>query len=353
MTVSPTELLDLTATLRRALDSDADRFQPDTDWRAHWPGLAGLGVTALCVPEEHGGFGSEVAAALVTARELGYVLHGSPYAAVTAAAYALSRWLPADRREVLDEVCTGAHVPSLALLETDASVAEQDGKPRVEGVTRLVAGAAEADSVLLLPSHGDTMYFIPRAGFDVRDAAPPFDVSRLVGDVVFASAEAVPVVAEPGGRRFVELLHGLLLSGDSLGGLDRMLGRTVGHARDRVAFGKPIGAFQAVQHRLVDHTLRLRGWSLLAAEAAERLSADGATEPAARQALAAEAAVARGAVPMLHDLLQLTGGSGFTWEYGLHHYERRAHLNARLSRSPRRALAALADAEDRAAATAA
>jgi alkylation response protein AidB-like acyl-CoA dehydrogenase len=155
----------------------------------------------------------------------------------------------------------------------------------------------------------------------------------------------VPVAADPGGSTRVELLYGLLLAGDTLGGLSRTLDRTVAYARDRTAFGKPIGAFQAVQHRLVDHTLRLRGMTLLAAEAAALLAEDAAVGTASRRVLVTEAAVASGSVAMLHDLLQLTGAIGFTWEYGLHYYERRAHLNARLGRNPRRALSALARLE--------
>jgi alkylation response protein AidB-like acyl-CoA dehydrogenase len=83
--------------------------------------------------------------------------------------------------------------------------------------------------------------------------------------------------------------------------------------------------------------------SLLAEEAAARL-AEGRAD-ADRRVLVAEASVAAGAVAMLHDLLQLTGAIGFTWEYGQHLYERRAHLDARLGRNPRRALRLLAQHE--------
>jgi alkylation response protein AidB-like acyl-CoA dehydrogenase len=122
-----------------------------------------------------------------------------------------------------------------------------------------------------------------------------------------------------------------------------MHARTTAYARERRAFGNVIGGFQAVQHRLVDHAVRIRGLSLLADDAAERLAA-GARD-ADRQVFLAGAGVARHSVTILHDLLQLTGAIGFTWEYGLHLYERRAHLDARLGRDPRRALTALAARE--------
>jgi alkylation response protein AidB-like acyl-CoA dehydrogenase len=168
-------------------------------------------------------------------------------------------------------------------------------------------------------------------------------VSRSCADVSFDDAPARVVDVPDGTLAAAVQLHGLLLAGDALGGLEVMHARTTAYARERRAFGGVIGGFQAVQHRLVDHAVRIRGLSLLADDAAAGL-ASGAPD-AARQALLAEAGVARHAVPVLHDLLQLTGAIGFTWEYGLHLYERRAHLDARLGRNPRRALVALAARE--------
>ncbi|MBL7501092.1 acyl-CoA dehydrogenase family protein [Frankia nepalensis] len=343
MTTTRADLLELAATLRRALGTDAGAqpTEPGQDWRAGWPALAQLGIAALCVTEECDGFGAEVAAALVVSRELGAALHPGPYAALTAASYALSRWLDEDHRAgPLAGLVDGTHVPTLAFLDADA-VTEGDGPTvLVSGRARLVAGAADADSFVLLAADGDRMLFVPKAATCATIHAHSFDVTRSCADVAFSGAAARPLAAPPDGSARVELLHGLLLAGDALGGLERTLGRTVDYAGQRTAFGRPLGGFQAVQHRLVDHTVRLRGLSLLADEAANRLT-DGA-EGADRHALAATASVAESAVPMLHDLLQLTGAIGFTWEYGLHLYERRAHLDARLSRDPRRALRSLA-----------
>ena len=83
--------------------------------------------------------------------------------------------------------------------------------------------------------------------------------------------------------------------------------------------------------------------SLLVGAAARALATD---DPDAHRAvLLAEASVSDGTTHVLHDLLQLTGAIGFTWEYGLHFYERRAHHDARLATNPRRARHALADHE--------
>jgi len=342
MTTTRDDLLAMAATLRKALDTPAAFPQ----WRAQWPALAELGIAGFCVPEDCEGFGAEVPAALMAARELGAALHGSPYPALVAASYALTRWRgDGQRQPVAAEISSGTHVPTLAFLGPGAVVAPPDGGviPLVHGRAHLVAGAVSADSFLALPPGGDTLLLILRDETCTVARVHEFDVTRDIGDVDFGGATAVPLKAPPGGRARVERLHGLLLAGDTLGGLSRMLDRTVGYAAQREAFGKAIGGYQAVQHRLVDHTIALRGMSLLADEAATQLAAEA--PGADRAALLAAASVTAGALPLLHDLVQLTGAIGFTWEYGLHLHERRAHLDARLGRGPRQARRLLAEGE--------
>jgi alkylation response protein AidB-like acyl-CoA dehydrogenase len=343
MTTTRDDLLAMAAALRKALGAGVEGgAAPDPGWRARWPVLAGLGLAGLCAAPDRGGFGAEVPAALVAARELGAALDGSPYPAMVAASYALTRWLaPELGEEIADAVISGAHVPTLACLDSAATVAEHSGGLRVTGRAHVVAAPAAADSFLVLPSGGDALLFIRRDETCTVTGGRELDVTREVGEVAFDGAPAVPLAVPPGGRPLVERLHGLLLAGDTLGGASRMLDRTVAYAAGRMAFGKAIGGQQAVQHRLVDHTIRLRGMSLLADEAATGL-ARGA-EGAGRAVALAEASVAGGGLTLLHDLVQLTGAIGFTWEYGLHLYERRAHVNARLGRNPRRARRLLAE----------
>ena len=96
-----------------------------------------------------------------------------------------------------------------------------------------------------------------------------------------------------------------------------MLDRTVAYAGQRIAFGKPIGGFQAVQHRLADHAVRARGMALLVAEAAALARPPDPTTPIPLRGDGVGERQRGTPVRILHDLLQLTGGIGFTWEYGL------------------------------------
>ena len=338
MTTSAAELAELRGALRRALGSAPDAVPaPDPEWRARWPLLAELGVLAFCVPEERGGFGNEVEAALVASRELGAALHGSPYAAAVAATAALAR---SPDPGIVEAVLAGEHLPVLAFLDPGSEAVDTVGGLRLHGHARLVAGADECDSFVLTARDRNGFLLVTRGDGEAIESVPTFDVTRSCVDVVFRDAPARRVDVTSETHAMIESLHGLLLAGDALGALEVAHARTTAYARDRKAFGKAIGGFQAVQHRLVDHAVRIRGLSLLADAAAEAL-APGAPD-ADRQVLLAEAGVARHAVAILHDLVQLTGAIGFTWEYGLHYSERRAHLDARLGRNPRRALLALA-----------
>ncbi len=347
MTASREELAELEHALEGALGLRSVEEAPsfDADWRKRWPSLAEMGVSAFCVPEELGGFGMEAAAAFVASRVLGAGLHGSPYPAIVAAAFALSRGLdPAERKNVCGAIVSGNCVPTLALLDPSARVTEDAGALRVDGCARLVLGAEDSDSFLVLPAAGShAMLFVAdREGCALMDSHS-FDVTRSAADVVFDAAHATPVEGGYAARSRTERLFGLLVAGDALGGSERMLERTRLYALERHAFGRPLGGFQAVQHRLVDHTLKLRGMTLLATRAADAMTRQEGD--AVREVLLAEAAVSSGTLHILHDLLQLTGAIGFTWEHGLHFYERRAHLDMRLGRNPRAALRLLADIE--------
>jgi alkylation response protein AidB-like acyl-CoA dehydrogenase len=161
------------------------------------------------------------------------------------------------------------------------------------------------------PGADGFVLYTERSSWSVDSSHPTFDVSRTCGDVAVDPAA---------GRRFegsgvARELHRLLLAADAVGGVQRMLDRTVMYAGERIAFGKPIGGFQAVQHRLADHAVHTRGMALLVTEAAHLLAAGETAAP--RMVALAEVSVSSNAGRILYDLVQLTGAIGFTWEYGL------------------------------------
>ncbi|MCK9923760.1 acyl-CoA dehydrogenase family protein [Frankia sp. AgPm24] len=342
----------------------------DPSWRDGWPELADIGLPGLCVPEDRGGVGLRVDAAAACATECGAALHGGPLAGLTASAHVLAR---SNGDPVVDELLEGILVgericafgrlaPADQSSPTGQHSTDNGARGAVGGedvrLARRVDGAPQADALLLLdPTRQCAVLLTEPDTWQLTTGPDGFDVSRGCADV------AVRADTLATGRRLTDLgqavdLYELLLAADALGSVRRMLERTVAYAATRHTFGRPIGATQAVQHRLADHAVRARGMNLVVTEAVRRLGTDashdtdatggtpgtsgtsGAGERSRWVALAG-ASVSSGAPHLLHDLVQLTGGIGFTWEYGLHLHERRVHQDARLAANPRAALRSL------------
>lgn len=298
---------------------------PDLAWRDRWPALAELGVTGLCVPEDRGGAGFQVEVAAGIAAELGAGLSGAPFASTVAAAHVLAR----EESDLLAGILSGERLAGYARLD-----------PATDAAAR-VDGAADVDVLVLEdPDTGELLLFDDPSSWSVTGPAPQgFDVSRTCADLDVDATRARRLSSDPTARH----LFSLLVAADVVGVVERSFDTTVRYAAQREAFGRPIGGFQAVQHTLSDHVLRLRSMALLVRDAARALGADA--PDAQRRVTLAAASTSAGATPLLHELLQLTGGIGFTWEYGLHAFERRAHQDAVLLGGPRAARDALARLE--------
>lgn len=296
---------------------------PDPAWRKSWRQLCDIGIVGVCVAQDQGGFGMRADAAVGVAAELGAALHGSPYAGLVAAAHALGA--TGQHAELLEALLSGERICGFGYLGREGQIA------------RLVDGATEADALLLASADG--LVLVEKWRPEARHA---FDVSRHCADVRIEEPGVRISSAASSGQ-----LHRLLLAADAVGCVGRMLDRTVDYAKTRETFGKAIGGYQAVQHRLVDHGMRARGMSLAVEEAARALSDNGSDNGSDTDRLIAlaELSVSSVATHIVHDLVQLTGGIGFTWEYGLHFYDRRVHHDARLARNPRAAVRTVAGLE--------
>jgi alkylation response protein AidB-like acyl-CoA dehydrogenase len=302
--------------------------QPAADlaWRAGWQAAAALGVTGFCVPESRGGFGLHIPAAAATAQEFGRALHGGPFAGMTASAHALGGADAPEAAEALAGLLSGTTVVVF-------------GSCGADGVARLVDGAGHADALVISDRTAERLVLFLDSSSWQPEEHLAFDVSRAAADLTIDMARGIDL----GPAGLARDIYELLLAADTVGGIERMLERTVDYARERQAFGRPIGGFQAVQHRLADHAVHARGMALIVNEAARLLAAGD--DDATRMVAVAQLSVAQGATHLLHDLVQLTGGIGFTWEHGLHLFERRAHQNARLVGNPRAAASRLAQLE--------
>jgi alkylation response protein AidB-like acyl-CoA dehydrogenase len=312
---------------------------------AHDPALlaeAGeLGWFALFVPEEHGGgtvSGSSLRDAVIVAEERGRFVQPGPFVASNVVAFALARDGSAEQQAAhLPDLATGARTASWAFTGRDGvpevgavqATATGDGYT-LRGVAGLVPEGATADLFLVSAAEADgvTQLLVDAStpGVSVT-ALEGLDLTRRFADVRYddVTVPASAVVGAPGGAQGsvdaqLDVAVALTLA-ESVGAMQRLTEITVDYAKARIAFGRPIGSFQALKHILADVSF----WAELStagANAAAEAVAD-ARPTASEIASIAKAYAGDAGTELAQMCLQVHGGIGFTWEHDLHLYLRR------------------------------
>jgi acyl-CoA dehydrogenase len=298
-----------------------------------------LGLSGLIVPEEYGGAGAGFAELAVALEETGAALLPGPFLATVFATIALTR---VPDKELLTGIAEGRVVATLAQPPADSDVtASSGGGVTVRGTLANVLGGMEAD-VLVVPAltgDGVVMTAVDLTAPGVtRTALETLDLTRGQAQVTLDGAPARVIgPAAPGvGDRLA-----VALAAEQLGVLRAALDAIVAYAKIRVAFGRYIGSYQGVKHKLADMHCKLEQ-----AESIVRFAAWAADEspdelPAA--AALAQAYVGRACFEVARDHLLLYGGIGYTWEHDAHLFYKRAKADEVLLGPPRIHRARLAD----------
>jgi alkylation response protein AidB-like acyl-CoA dehydrogenase len=260
---------------------------------AVWRRLADLGVTALAVPEKQGGLGASPLDLVVACEELGHHAVPGPVAESLAAGPvllgALAEAGPASCGEWLAGLAAGDLIVTLA------------APPRVP-----FAACAEAAGLLLRAEDG--VVHVASAGATLRSVDPSRSLAEARSGAILADGAAGAVA------RALDF-GALACSAQLLGSGRALLEASVRHASVRVQFGRPVGAFQAVKHRLADVAIGLEFAGPLL-EAAGTALAPG--EPTAgRDVSAAKVACANAAYRAARAALQVHGAIGYTAEHEL------------------------------------
>ena len=276
-----------------------------------------LGLTGIGIAPERGGAGGDFVDAAVVIEEAGRTLLPAPVTTSLVAAAVLDR--ATDAAGVTAAVAAGESVAVLG----DAEALVADGA-QLTGVVDHVLDGDVADVLLLATA--DALWLVERsgAGVDVRRQVT-LDATRRQASVRLDAAPATKIGDADDARLAVDLLR-VALSVEAVGAARRCLDVTVTHLKTREQFGRPIGSFQALQHRAADLVVALESavstayyaaWA--AAEAVqERGSAELAVVAPLAKAVCAEAAWRVAA-----ETIQLHGGIGFTWEHDAHRYFKR------------------------------
>ena len=256
-----------------------------------------VGAAALVVPEELGGAGGDLADAAVVIEELGKALVPTPLLGTTLAELALLAADQADA-EAIERLAQGTSIGTVVF----------DPGYVVNGDVADVVVAADGTRLTrwtTFTAHRvDTMDLTRRlARVEVKDSAD--------------------IGADPGlaGRAAI------LLAAEQIGAATKCLDLTVEYTKDRVQFGRPIGSFQALKHRMAD--------LYVAVQSARAVVNDAIAEPSQTSAALARVAASEAFSKVAAEAIQMHGGIAITWEHDIQLYFKRAHGSAQLLGPPR------------------
>lgn len=299
-----------------------------------------LDVAGLLVPESLGGVGGSARELAVIAEELGRAVAPVPF--LGSAVLATSALLASDttaepvadllRRLAAGDVVATLAVPLSAMADAPTTVTVSDG--RLRGTVTSVVDAEVAD-VLLVPTDAG-LYAVRGATVTPLTA---LDRTRGIADVTLDGTVGEPL---PGtGQVDAALTTGAaVLAAEQLGVAQWCLDTTVAYVKERHQFGRPVGSFQALKHRLADVWLELVTARAAARYAADCVAADRDDVPVA--VAVAQAHCSLVAVHAAEEAIQLHGGIGMTWEHPAHLFLKRAKSDELALGTPGRHRARLA-----------
>lgn len=298
-----------------------------------WRALAvELGCAGLAVPEEYGGAGASWREAAVVAEELGRAVAPVPF--LGSAVIATGVLLSAGEKELLPRLAAGQATAALALplgtgprAPVGAGVRADGGA--LTGTVPAVADALIADTVLVLA--GERLYTVDASAAGVvRTPVVSLDMTRQLCELTFDAAPGTLLAEGPVAVAAVErglALGAVLLASEQLGLAERCLEMTVEYLGQRRQFGRLIGSYQALKHRLADLWVQLtqaRAVARYAAACAATDAVSGGDGDLPVAAALAQAHCSPVAQLAAEECLQMHGGIGFTWEHPAHLYLKRA-----------------------------
>jgi alkylation response protein AidB-like acyl-CoA dehydrogenase len=316
-----------------------------------WTKLAELGWLGLIFPEAHGGVGLGQVDLTVVLEEMGRAVMPGPYfSTVLLGGLAVAELgSEAQRAAWLPKITGGQARVTLALTEESArwgpagvQLAAKRGRsggytlsgtklfvPDGHTADLLVVAARTARATRAAPEHGVSLFLVPAARKGVRAALlPTMDQTRKLAEVTLARVEVGPEAllgpadqAWPGLARVLDRAT-VGLCAEMCGGAQRVLDMCTEYAKVRVAFGKPIGTYQAVKHKCADMLVAVENAKSITYYAA--WAADERVPDAPLAASMAKAYVSDAYRQVTGDGIQIHGGIGFTWEHDLHLYFKRA-----------------------------
>jgi alkylation response protein AidB-like acyl-CoA dehydrogenase len=322
----------------RQLEDDPVGFTED-----FWKQLGELGLLGILVPEEYGGSGLTMLDAAVVYEEIGRALAPSPHfsSCVLGAGTLLTSGSEEQQRELLPKIASGEIIATPAWLEPQGSynpkgvqlrAAVQGDEYILSGVKRHVPFANSATHLLVLARTGshdsdiDILLVDPKSpGIEMQQQMALGSDTQYRVEFKDVGVPAVQRLGAPqsGWLTWDTVMHdaAILAAAQAAGGAERALEMTVEYSKDRYQFDKPLAAFQALSHYMADASTTVDGSKTLVYEAAWARSEGRSVRRLAPMAKLFACQTFRDVTAMA---LQIHGGMGFSVEYDIQLYFRRA-----------------------------
>lgn len=316
------------AEIRRMLDEPRDELD-----REAWTALAEQGWIGMAIPERFGGLGLSAAELCVVCEEMGRALVPLPFTATAALLpfALLASGSSAQKEKWLPLVASGEIACTLAVTDIpDGKQAVRFAEGRLSGSKMPVVDGIAANFAIVTAREDDGMSLFlvdllhPGAS---RKRIDSIDPSRPLAAISFDEVPAERLGTAGNGPVLLDdmLTAGIIpLAFEQLGGAQRCIETAADYARERFAFGRAIGSFQAIKHKLADVFIRIEVARLACEQAAETLDAHAPDIEIA--AAAARIAACDAYWLAAKENIQVHGGIGFTWEMDCHLFYRRSKL---------------------------
>ena len=314
-----------TSRVRAIMESDSGHDA------ALWQGLVDLGISGLNIPAAYGGSGLELLDLALAAEELGYAATPGPFLGNALAATALIEGSNAAQRDRwLPRVASGEAIGTVAFGEADsqwdpARYATRVSGGKLTGAKPLVPSASVSDFIIVaaIGDSGPGLWLVERGapGLSIIPLKV-LDMTRHVDAVRFSDTPAIKLGGPATALQRTIDAGCVLIAADAFGGSRRCLDMTVQYAMQREQFGQVIGAFQGVKHQIANLAAELEpalSFYWYAAHAFDRIR-----DQSERHAAMAKALLTDVFDRATRDATELHGGIGFTWEFDLHLWFRRA-----------------------------
>ena len=323
--------------VRSVLDNNKNQYSKEL-----WQEVVNMGWTATAIPEEYGGLGLGMLELCVIAEELGRSLAPIPF---SSSIYIFAEFLKAygsedQKKQYLPKIASGELIGSFAFPETKGTPRTNNINSKVENDKlsgkKLPVNDGQVADVLIVAANSDnnqnhnslSLYIVETNQVGVEEKLlDTLDPTRPSSQIEFSNV-ACSILGEKGeGWSMIQNIlnrAAVLFAFEQVGGAQVALDEAKKYSIERYAFGKPIGSFQALKHKMADMYVKNELAKSNAYYGAWALSTDSMELPVA----AAGARVS--ATEAFHyaskENIQIHGGVGFTWEYDCHLFYRRSKL---------------------------